>query len=475
MALDPALDLGARQSAMQVLGYTRTPAAIATLASLATESEPRIRYSVTPTLVASSEAVALEATRALLTDPATPDSAFSGIYACNEAVWDAWQATNDPRLLVALGRCRDERIIEPVADALRDPGLGQQDRDELASIAGTWLRDPRLVPALVKAAGFGGLYARKSRSLAHWRCSVRRAKRSRSFRRPSSSSGPMVAGLPSPPWGRSRIPRPATPFWPSLPPRRPSWPPRQSTLFAWHPSPAAAALIEPLLDDPTFTCRYRRARDDAPARGDGGAGSPVRGRGPPRDARPRPAPRWSSPHTVARPAGRPRPRGRLPWRRRPARPARPTGDRALLDAVDHADPDVAVCATHALISMASPRTPEALERLAANPDQQARRLAAAWQSDVQLEFRLLGEFAVLADGQRLDLGGPRQRSVLALLLLQRDRAVSTAAPGRQTVARRPATKRHQDGPDLRLAAARCPGRRSRTTQLHGVGLSPGGR
>ena len=47
-------------------------------------------------------------------------------------------------------------------------------------------------------------------------------------------------------------------------------------------------------------------------------------------------------------------------------------------------------------------------------------------AEVQVEFRLLGEFAVLEDGQRLDLGGPRQRSVLALLLLQRDRAVSTA-------------------------------------------------
>jgi DNA-binding SARP family transcriptional activator len=37
---------------------------------------------------------------------------------------------------------------------------------------------------------------------------------------------------------------------------------------------------------------------------------------------------------------------------------------------------------------------------------------------VQLEFRLLGEIAVLADGRALDLGGIRQRSVLALLLLQ---------------------------------------------------------
>ena len=46
---------------------------------------------------------------------------------------------------------------------------------------------------------------------------------------------------------------------------------------------------------------------------------------------------------------------------------------------------------------------------------------------MQLEFRLLGEFTVLLDDRRLDLGGPRQRSVLALLLLQRDRAISTSS------------------------------------------------
>jgi HEAT repeat protein len=58
----------------------------------------------------------------------------------------------------------------------------------------------------------------------------------------------------------------------------------------------------------------------------------------------------------------------------------PRATDALLAAVDHADPDVAACATHALISMASQRTPEALERLAASPDDQARRLATDWQS-----------------------------------------------------------------------------------------------
>jgi DNA-binding SARP family transcriptional activator len=44
---------------------------------------------------------------------------------------------------------------------------------------------------------------------------------------------------------------------------------------------------------------------------------------------------------------------------------------------------------------------------------------------VKLEFRLLGDIAVLADGRPLELGGTRQRSVLALLVLQRDRSIAT--------------------------------------------------
>jgi predicted ATPase/DNA-binding SARP family transcriptional activator len=44
---------------------------------------------------------------------------------------------------------------------------------------------------------------------------------------------------------------------------------------------------------------------------------------------------------------------------------------------------------------------------------------------VSLAFKLLGDVAVLADGHPLDLGGARQRSVLALLVLQRNRTIST--------------------------------------------------
>ena len=43
---------------------------------------------------------------------------------------------------------------------------------------------------------------------------------------------------------------------------------------------------------------------------------------------------------------------------------------------------------------------------------------------MQLEFRILGPLEVLDQGQRIHLGGPRQRAVLAILLLNADRVVS---------------------------------------------------
>jgi len=46
-------------------------------------------------------------------------------------------------------------------------------------------------------------------------------------------------------------------------------------------------------------------------------------------------------------------------------------------------------------------------------------------STSDLEFRILGPVEVRADGQPLQLGGPKQRALLALLLVEADRAVST--------------------------------------------------
>src|SRR3989442_14401034 len=42
-----------------------------------------------------------------------------------------------------------------------------------------------------------------------------------------------------------------------------------------------------------------------------------------------------------------------------------------------------------------------------------------------LEYRILGPLEVLRDGMPVALGGPKQRAVLALLLLQPNRVIST--------------------------------------------------
>src|SRR6266516_95305 len=42
-----------------------------------------------------------------------------------------------------------------------------------------------------------------------------------------------------------------------------------------------------------------------------------------------------------------------------------------------------------------------------------------------MEFRILGPLEVLSDGRALDLGGPKQRAVLAMLLVEANRVVSS--------------------------------------------------
>jgi DNA-binding SARP family transcriptional activator len=44
-----------------------------------------------------------------------------------------------------------------------------------------------------------------------------------------------------------------------------------------------------------------------------------------------------------------------------------------------------------------------------------------------LEFRILGPLEVAADGERVQLGGPRQRATLAILLLHANRVVPSIA------------------------------------------------
>ena len=74
-------------------------------------------------------------------------------------------------------------------------------------------------------------------------------------------------------------------------------------------------------------------------------------------------------------------------------------------------------------------------------------------ADAGLRLRVLGSIAATQDGAPVDLGGPRQRAVLARLVLGRGGLVSSRAAGRGAVGRRAAGGRHRVPADLHLAPA----------------------
>ena len=72
-----------------------------------TDPDVYVRMATVGPLTASTEPVAVPATRALLTDPSLADLVFGGIWRCNEGVWEAWQERRHPLLLAALAKCGD--------------------------------------------------------------------------------------------------------------------------------------------------------------------------------------------------------------------------------------------------------------------------------------------------------------------------------------------------------------------------------
>src|SRR5439155_4226885 len=50
---------------------------------------------------------------------------------------------------------------------------------------------------------------------------------------------------------------------------------------------------------------------------------------------------------------------------------------------------------------------------------------ATVRTEGAMEFRILGPLEVLSDGQALNLGGPKQRALLAMLLLRANEVVSS--------------------------------------------------
>ena len=329
-------------------------------------------------LAASPEPQAVAATRAVLTDPTIPPMMFGGIWRCNEGVWEAWKERRHPLLLAALAKCGDTRAIEPLAEVLRDPDLPDDERGRLVSSVSYQFRDdPRLIAAVIAASTF---------QIAHSRVHTAGTllglgatdEAIAMYRDAAIELG--VGG-----WGQSesalgRMTDPAAgDALLAIVAANPT--PAAIDALGWHPSPAAVDAIVPRLEDPAMhlagiDALERMATPEATealARRSS-AGDVLATRALARLAR------WPGLGALlellasADAATAFRGADGLRDLRDPA------ATEPLLAAVDHTDPDVAVCATHALISMASPRTPEALARLATNPDPQARALASYWEA-----------------------------------------------------------------------------------------------
>ena len=69
-----------------------------------------------------------------------------------------------------------------------------------------------------------------------------------------------------------------------------------------------------------------------------------------------------------------------------------------------------------------------------------------------MEFRILGPLEVVENGRRLDLGGPKQRALLAALLLRRERGRVAGRAHRRPLGREPAHDRGEDAAGVRLAS-----------------------
>jgi HEAT repeat protein len=379
IALDTDVETQVRQSAIRVLGYTWTASAISTLAQLATDPELRIRTATVDVLAASLEPQAVAATRTILTDPTIPPMAFGLIWRCNEGVWEAWQERRHPLLLEALAKCGDKRVIEPLAEALRDPDLPDDERGRLVSSVSYQFRDdPRLIAAVIAASTFQSTFVRVHTADTLLRLGAT-DEAIAMYRDAAIELGIDGWGQSESALGRMTDAAAGDALLAIIDAN-----PTAAAIDAlgWHPSPAAVDAIVPRLDDPAMhlagiDALERMATPEAiealARRSSVGDVIATRALARLRDGRAL-EPLLALLLASLDPAAAFRGADGLRDLRDPA------ATEPLLAAVDHPDPDVAVCAAHALISMTSPRTPEALARLSANPDPQARALAAHWEA-----------------------------------------------------------------------------------------------
>jgi HEAT repeat protein len=382
IARDGGVELGRRQAALRVLGSVRTPDAIAVLVDMVRDPEPRLRAAAIPPLAVSDDPAAREAAIEVLADRATPAYVSRMTYRpAGPAVWEAYRRSGNNALLPQLAYLGEERAVDDIVAALRNPDLDIDparwdplgDRVDSGLMTYAYqLHDPRIAAALVEVADrFPSWRAQVAQDLVRMGSTALAMPLLREALLAGDPAGVAAEAL-----GAMNDPLAGDILVEAL-----QSTPLQEAIraLAWHPSAEAVAAIERVLDNPNLhvagtdaleLMRIPQAADALAARAERGDALAVR--------------------ALAR-LGDGRCRDRLlAWLDdRSARVAffgadglrdlrdATTAD-ALLRAASHQDADVAVTATHALVSMASPTVPAALDALAGHVDERARALAGRW-------------------------------------------------------------------------------------------------
>jgi HEAT repeat protein len=374
LALDRGIDLGSRQTALQLLGYIGGRAALDVLIEATREPDPRFKLHPVAALAASDDPADREVAIAILADPETPGYVVGSTYRpAGPAVWEAYQRSGNGALLPQLARLGEPLAADAILEILRDPARTEEEVRDLLTYA-YYVPDPRMAPAL----------AENARRHPTWRTNIAANL---------VTAGALDAAIPllveamreGDGFGRAEQtlaqihdPRASAALLEAFT-QRPSA--SGARALGWHPGPEAVAALEAALDEPQIhlaaidslelmaTADAREALARRSATGDGHA---TRALARLRDPRAREAVlAWLIAEDPA--AARSGADGLRDLRD-------PSTSSALIAAASHPDADVAVIATHALLAMASPDAPAGLEALASHPDERARALANRWQA-----------------------------------------------------------------------------------------------